>query len=71
MATTTIQIRDFADDVLEAYKEEKEQATPGIRVEKGNTGSESIAAMLFPQLSQSNQQKLIKKYPALAKFARR
>jgi hypothetical protein len=69
MATTTIQIQDFANAVLEAYAEEMETNSVGLRIEKGKTGSEAIILSIFPLLSTTKQRELIQKYPPLARFA--
>lgn len=69
MATTTIQIQDTASRVLDEYSEQTEKAMPGVRVNKGVTGSDAIIATMFQKLSPDRQRKLIKEFPELAKYA--
>lgn len=68
---TTIQIQDPANLVLDEYKDQLETEMPGVTVNKGVTGGDSIIAVLFPKLAPERQRKLIKEHPELAKYAKK
>lgn len=65
MATTTIQIQDTADAVLDSYKEQIGEQMPGMSVNKGQTSTDAILREIFPKLSRERQTVLLKQFPEL------
>lgn len=68
MATTTIQIQDTADTVLDEYKNQISEQMPGVTVNKGQTSTDAILQVLFPKLSPERQKRIVKTFPELAKL---
>lgn len=68
MATTTIQIQDTADTILDEYKDQIGEQMPGVTVNKGQTGTDAIVQVILPKLSAERQKRVLKAFPELARF---